>query len=97
MIYKVERFKRQGCEKINDEPSPQIVHGNQFLLCDNPAGLFVNVSCMKVDEDIDDEENFDNAVSYDQLSSMIVGFKGYIKRDHNGYVADKDQYDPVPN
>ena len=65
MINEIECFKWQCSKKVDDEPSLQIVHGNHFLLGDNSARLFVNVSSAKVDDNIDNEEDFDNAVCYD--------------------------------
>ena len=71
--------------------------GYQFLLSDDSTRLLVNVCGAKVNENIDDEEDFDNAVSNDQLLSMVVRFESYVERHHDSYVADEYKNNPIPN
>ena len=97
MVNEIQRFKWESCKKIDDKPTFEIMLRNHFLLSDDSAGFFVNVCCTKIDENIDDEKYFNNAVGNDQLSSMVICFESYVERHHNGYVTHKYKNYPVPN
>ena len=97
MVNEIQSFKRQSCEKIDNKPTFKIMLGNHLLLSDDSARFFVDVCCAKIDENIDDEKHFNNTVSNDQLSSMVMGFECYIKRNHNCYVAHEYKNYPIPD
>jgi len=71
--------------------------GYQLLLSDDSTRFLVNVCSAKVNENIDDEEDFNNAISNDQLLSMIMRLESYVERHHDSYVADEYENNPIPN
>lgn len=90
MIDEIQRFKWQGSKKIYDEPTLEVMHSNHLLLGYDSARFLVDVCCAKVDENIDNEEDFDDAICYDKLPSLVVSLERHIERDHYGNVADEN-------
>lgn len=60
----------------------------QFSLRDYSSGFLVDVRCPEINEDIKNEEDLDNAVSYDELPPVIMCLECDIERDHYGYITD---------
>ena len=87
MVDEIQSFKWQCSKKIDDEPSLQIMFCYQFPLRDYSPGFLVDVRCTEINEDVKNEEDFDNAISYDELFPVVMCLECDVERHHYCYVA----------
>ena len=96
MIESVEHIVRQTGEKIDDEPTLEVIHADYFWIGDHFA-TGTDECSMKVEDNVDEEDDVHDRVDHQKAHIFrCLILKGHVVGHHDCRVERQTQDDPVP-
>ena len=96
MVERVEDVVRQTGEQVDDEPTLEVVHADDFRV-GNDLAVGPDERRVKIEYDVDKEDDVDDRVD-DQQTDVLrrLVLEGHVVGHHNGRVEGEAKDDPVP-